>query len=76
MKIKSSAKMQKILCSFIHSYAELTEDAMKRWKIEIVLSAHHVLCPLQSAVWMKRDTSASMEWQNRVIYPIGMLLQH
>lgn len=66
MKIKSNTKIQKKyhLCSFIYSCAELTEDAMKRWKIEIVLSVHHVLCSLQSAVWMNRDTSASMELQN------------
>lgn len=69
MKIKSRAKIQKNyhLCSFIHSNAELIEDAMKRWNIEVVLPVHHVLCSLQSAVWMNRDTSASMEWQNRAI---------
>lgn len=69
MKIKSKIQDTRKyhLCSFIHSYAELTEDAMKRWEIEIVLSVHHVLCSLQSAVCVKKDTFAFMEWQNRVI---------
>lgn len=58
------------LCSFIHSNAELTEVAMKRRKIEIILSVHHVLRSLQSeaiTVWMNSDNSASVEQKNRVI---------
>lgn len=58
------------LCFLIHSYAELTGDATKRRKIEIVLSVHQVLYSLQSVAitaWMNSDTSASMEQKNRVI---------
>lgn len=78
--MKSSAKiLKKTIFALIHSYVQLTEEAMKRRKIEIVLSVHHVLYSFQSAAitaWMNSDISASMEQKNRLISPVGLSLRH